>query len=112
MDQKSQLKSEFFELSRILNRSNLKTNQKTEISFFIEKTKYNSILYAKTNDISKLRLAIKDEKSPWRACKYSKQYLLENTIAHLLNESQIDLIEGIVLTKLIKSFIFQNFDQL
>ena len=112
MDQQTQLKSEFFELCRMLNRSNLKTNQKTDIHFFIEKTNYNSILYAKTNNISKLRLAIKVEKSPWRACKYSKQYLLENTIAHLLNKSQIDLIESIVLTKLIKSLIFQNFDQL
>lgn len=49
MDQKPQLKIEFFKLGLLLNKSNLHANQKTEVTFFIQNEKDNPVLYATTN---------------------------------------------------------------
>ena len=108
MDQKSQLKIEFFELCRLLNKSNIKANQKTEILFFIQTENQKMTLYATTNHQYKLQLISSDKKNVWAACNYSGLNILENELVLLFKIQDLEKLPDMELTKMIKLFIFQQ----
>lgn len=108
MDQNTQLKREYFELRILLNRSNLKTNQKTEISFFIENEKNKSILCASTNKNFKLKLISQNAKSIWQPCGYTRLNNLEVKLSEWANYKKFDNLNYSDLTSTIKSLIFQQ----
>lgn len=110
MDQKTQLKSEFFELCRILNRSNSKTNQKTEIYFYIETEAGKPVLFATRNHKFKIQILRIDKLNLWKPCLYSRQFLLEESISKLLNDLNLKTMRTSDLTQLIKSLIFQKME--
>lgn len=111
MDQNTQLKREYFELYRLLNRSNLHKNQKTEISFFIETEGNQLTLYTTTNKSYKIRLVLKTNTNKWQSCGFSGLVYLEIKICELFNLTDLEKLKTMNLTKLIKSFIFQHLDQ-
>ena len=106
MDQ-TQLKVEFFELIRLLNKSNLRANQKTEISFFIERKKNKMVLFATTNKNYILQLIIKNEGQTWDVCGFSGLYLLEKRLSDFFNSNKLENLKAFILTQKIKLFIFQ-----
>ncbi len=108
MDQKTQLKIEFFELCRLLNKSNLKINQKTNISFFIHKNNQKMTLYATTNHHYKIQLISCEKKNVWTTCNYSGCNHLESELVDLFRKQRIAEISATELTKMIKLFIFQH----
>ncbi len=110
MDQNTQLKIEFFELCRLLNRSNVHANQKTEISFLIETSGNKSILYATTNKAHKIQLIFKNSTGNWKSSGFSGLINLEYELTKILGQINILNTPSTVLTKLIKSFIFKKFD--
>lgn len=111
MDQITQLKIEYFELSRLLNKSNLKSNQKTDISFFIEKEKGGLVLFATTNNVSKIQLIHSGNNDTWRPCNYSGLETLETEISKQLNRHKVVDLKFLNLTNLIKSFVFKEFEE-
>lgn len=111
MNQNSQLKTEYFELSKLLITSNLKIDQKTEICFFIEVRKGNLTLFATTNKISSLKLIYQHTKSTWRPCGYTRFKNLEEHLTKLASKNNLELLNSNELTRLIKSFIFQHSDE-
>ncbi len=108
MDQKTQPKIEFFELCRLLNKSNLKANQKTEILFFIEADNQKLTLYATTNRRYKIQLIISEKKSIWATCNCSGLNNLENELVQFFKIRSLEKLPDIELTKMIKLFIFQQ----
>jgi hypothetical protein len=112
MDQHTQLKIEFFELCRQLNKSNLNINQKTEISFFIEKEQGKLVLYATTNKAYKIQLISKNGLEQWRPCGYLGFLVLEKNLSSWANNHVFEKVQQHNLTQLIKSFIFQYFKEL
>ncbi len=111
MKQNTQLKIEFFELCQMLNKSNLRVNQKTEILFFIDTQGYQSILYATTNKIYKMQLAFKGPSAKWEPCGFSNLSNLERELKQLLDTFDFKKLNPAELTKKIKLFIFQNIDE-
>lgn len=108
MGQNTLLKREYFELCRLLNSSNLKTNQKTEISFFIEHEVDKFILYAATNKTSKLKLISQTTKLAWVPCGYTRLDTLEENLSEWANCKKFDNLNHRELTTTIKSLIFQQ----
>ncbi len=51
-------------------------------------------------------------KNPWDACNFTELSILETHLANLLNKYNLENLMLMDLTVLIKSFIFQHFDQL
>ncbi len=111
MDQTAQLKIEFFELIRLLNQSNQTANQKTEISFFLESRKHKSILYATTNKIYKMQLIYKSKDVDWRPCGFCRLDLLEKELSKLFSQLIREEQSPVEITKIIKSFVFKQFDE-
>ena len=108
MDQKSQLKIEFFQLGLILNKSNLKINQKTEITFFIQNEKSSPVLCATANGLYKIQLAKYESNNRWVACNYTGLTVLEEELVRFIKNIEIKKITSIELTLKIKLFIFQH----
>ncbi len=108
MDQNTQLKIEFFKLVKILNRSNLNINQRTEISFFIETVGSKSTVYATTNKAYKIQLVFKINDEDWLPCGFSGLINLEEKISNLMPQVKFEILTSTELTKKIKSFIFQQ----
>ena len=111
MDQATQLKIEFFELVRLLNQSNLKTNQKTEISFFIGGVLRKSVLYATTNKVYKIQLIFKLDRHQWKPCGFSGLSLIEVELSELFNHRNLENFSYSEITNIIKSFVFKQFDE-
>lgn len=86
MDQNTQLKREYFELYRMLNRSNLHKNQTYRIQLISKKVKYN-----------------------WEPSGFSGLFNLEKQVSSFANNYSLEKINPDELTKKIKSFVFQNF---
>ena len=80
--------------------------------FFIKIEKNSAILYATTNKKYKIQLISKMTKNPWDACNFTELSILETHLANLLNKYNLENLMLMDLTVLIKSFIFQHFDQL
>ena len=108
MDQNTQLKREYFELCRILNRSNLHKNQKTEISFFIEIDRIKLVLFASTNKTSKVKLISQNEDSIWLPCGFTRLNTLEENLSEWANYNKFENLNHRELTSAIKSLIFQK----
>lgn len=108
MDQNTQLKREYFELCRLLNRSNIKTNQRTEISFFIEHEGNKLILCASTNKNFKIKLISQNAKLAWVPCGYTRLNELEENLSEWANCKKFDNLNLRELTSAIKSLIFQQ----
>jgi hypothetical protein len=108
MDQKSQLKIEFFQLGLLLNKSNLKMNQKTEISFFIQNEKGVPALYATTNGLYKIQLIKYRSNNRWATCNYTELTVLEEELVLFIKCIKIEEITSAELTRSIKLFIFQH----
>ncbi len=106
MDQKTQLKIEFFVLCRLLNKSNLKINQKTDILFFIQNENGMPALYATTNGFYKLQLVAYKSDSRWTTCNYSGLAVLEEELVHFVKSYKIEKMTPSKLTLLIKALIF------
>lgn len=111
MDQNTQIKIEFFELCRQLNRSNVHANQKTEISFFIEAVGNKSILYATTNKAYKIQIIFQKGNDPWRGCEFSGLINLESELCNFFSTFDAKKKNKSDLTKSIKSFIFKHFSE-
>jgi hypothetical protein len=111
MDQITQLKIEYFELCRLLNKSNLKVNQKTDVSFFIEKGSETVILFATANKTYKMQLVYLGSNQLWTPCNYSGLAILEDEISKQLNRRKAVDLKFLNLTNLIKSFIFKKFEE-
>ena len=111
MDQTAQLKIEFFKLIRLLNQSNQKANQKTEISFFIETNADRSILYATTNKACKIQLISKYGRYDWTPCGFSGLSAIEEEVSKLFRNFDMRNRSANEITKTIKSFIFKQFNQ-
>ena len=111
MDRTSELKIEFFELIRLLNQSNLKTNQKTEISFFIELAKNKSVLYATTNKMYRIQLIYKGSDGDWKPCGFCGLTLVEEELSKLFHHQNLEKRTPAEITKIIRSFIFKQFNE-
>lgn len=111
MDQNTQIKIEFFELCRQLNRSNVHANQKTEISFFIETVGNKSILYVTTNKSYKIQIIYQKGTDSWCACEFSGLINLETELCNLFSTFDAKKKSKSDLTKLIKLFIFKHFSE-
>ncbi len=112
MDQKTQLKIEFFELCRLLNKSNLNANQKTDISFYFETEVDCTVLYATTNKRFKIQLISKITDDHWQASNFTNLFIFEKSVANLFDQYNSKWLKTSDLTALIKSFIFHNIDEL
>ncbi len=109
MDQNTQLKREYFELYRMLNRSNLHKNQRTDVLFFIEPENGRLILYSTANQTYRIQLISKKVKFNWEPSGFSGLFNLEKQVSSFANNYSLEKINPDELTKKIKSFVFQNF---
>ncbi len=111
MDQNTQLKTEFFELIRLCNKSNLKLNQKTTISFFIETNANKLILCATANKNYKVQLISKYGRYDWTPCGFSGLNAMEEELSKLFRHQNLAKLSDGEITKIIKSFIFKQLDK-
>jgi len=111
MNQNSQLKIEYFGLCNLLNKSNLLTNQKTKIIFFIEIEKGSSILFATTNKKYNLKLIHQRKNKKWHPCGHSHFSDLEENLSKWAQHYNFEKHNSSDLTKLIKSLIFHDFEE-
>ncbi len=111
MNPATQLKIEFFELLRLLNKSNLTTNQKTEISFFIENRTDKVTLCATTNQIYKIQLISQIGRHEWLPCGFSGLDLIEKELSKLFKYQNPTIQSADEITKKITSFIFKKLDE-
>jgi poly-D-alanine transfer protein DltD len=109
MNQNTLLKREYFELYRMLNRSNLHKNQRTDILFFIEPENGSLILYSTANQTYRIQLISKKVKYNWEPSGFSGLFNLERQVSSFANNQGLEKINPDELTKKIKSFVFQNF---
>ena len=111
MDQIAQLKIEYFELCKLLNKSNLKINQRTDVLFFIDTSNGRSIMSATTNGLYKIQLIFHKYDDTWRPCDFSGLYILEQQLSRLFLSQNPEILKKLNITKLIRSFIFQKVDE-
>ena len=111
MNQNSQLKTEYFGLSNLLNKSNLPINQKTEISFYIEIEKGTSNLYATTNKKYNLKLIHQRSNKKWHPCGHSHFSSFEENLSKWAQKYNFEKLSSAEITKLIKSLIFHHLEE-
>ncbi len=97
----NEIKSEYFELLKLLNKSNKTKDEITKLSFYVdEANNHNLKLYAALSKDQKILLCEKKSNKKWRASNASKFSELEKFIALNANDYCLENFTSLILTRI------------
>jgi hypothetical protein len=104
----SQIKQDYFKLLNLLNKGNKKSNEKTEVYFYIEQIGSEFLFFAAISLKQRILLVRKNNSLNWHEANISGLIYLEEFLSKTLIANNIDnSAEG--LSEQIKSALFKYF---